>query len=303
MAHDTAHDPAASSADPIRTDPEGRCHQIDPEDRSQPPMDRLLALMARLRAPESGCPWDLEQDFPTIAPHTIEEAYEVADAIARGDYAELKDELGDLLFQVVFYAQMARERGLYDFDSIATGITEKMLRRHPHVFGDRDRPADGSGMSLRWEDGKAQERARKAATEGRPTSLMDGVILALPALTRAVKLQKRAARVGFDWTEAAPILDKIEEEIGELRAEMTAETLSADRLEDELGDLLFAVANLARRLEIDPEGALRRTNAKFERRFRSIEDGLRRAGRAPKEATLEEMEALWIAAKRAERAA
>lgn len=292
-----ADDHRPSAAGSAAADPAA----LDPCDRDQPPMARLLALMARLRTPGTGCPWDLEQDFPTIAPHTIEEAYEVADAIARGDYAELKDELGDLLFQVVFYAQMARERGLYDFDAIAATLTDKMIRRHPHVFATAERPADGDGMTLRWEDGKARERARKAAAEGRPASLMDGVILALPALTRAVKLQKRAARVGFDWTEAAPILDKIEEEIGELRAEMEAGTPAPDRLEDELGDLLFAVANLARRLMVDPEGALRRTNAKFERRFRAIEDGLRAAGRTADEASLEEMEALWQQAKAAER--
>ncbi|WP_207478766.1 nucleoside triphosphate pyrophosphohydrolase [Arenibaculum pallidiluteum] len=261
-------------------------------------IDRLLAVMARLRDPETGCPWDLEQDFGTIAPHTIEEAYEVADAIERGDMTELREELGDLLFQVVFYAQMAQERGLWDFDAVAGAVTDKMIRRHPHVFG-ADSVESADAMVVRWEDQKAQERAAKAADEGREPSVLDGVIAGLPALTRAMKLQKRAARVGFDWTDPADILDKIEEEIGELRTELAAR--ERDRIEDELGDLLFAVTNLARRLEVEPEGALRRTNAKFERRFRRIEALLAVQGRSTDQTSLEEMEALWQQAKREER--
>ena len=263
-------------------------------------IDRLLAVMARLRDPQSGCPWDLEQDFRSIVPHTIEEAYEVADAIERDDLDELREELGDLLFQVVFYAQMAGERGAWDFDAVAGAITDKMIRRHPHVFGP-DSVESAEAMVVRWEDQKARERADKAAAEGRKASVLDGVIGGLPALTRALKLQKRAARVGFDWTDAADILDKIEEEIGELRAELAGR--DRDRLEDEVGDLLFAVTNLARRLEVEPESALRRTNAKFERRFRQVEALLADQGRSADDATLAEMEALWQQAKREERGA
>ena len=268
---------------------------------NRPPMDtdsgidRLLAVMARLRDPDGGCPWDLEQSFRTIAPHTIEEAYEVADAIQRGDMAELRDELGDLLFQVVFYAQMAREQGDFDFEAVATGIADKMIRRHPHVFGDMTVETSHE-MTERWEAQKAEERARKAAADGRPASVLDGVIAGLPALTRALKLQRRAARVGFDWTRPKEILDKIEEEIGELRAEIDAGG-APDRLEDEIGDLAFALVNLARRLEVDPDSALRHTNGKFERRFRRIETWLSEDGRGPEDAGLEELEALWQRAK------
>ncbi|MEO3431739.1 nucleoside triphosphate pyrophosphohydrolase [Inquilinus sp. CAU 1745] len=261
---------------------------------------RLLEIMAKLRDPESGCPWDLEQSFETIAPHTIEEAYEVADAIGRRDMAELKDELGDLLFQVVFYAQMAREDGAFDFDAIAQGVSDKMVRRHPHVFGEMN-VETSSQMNRLWEDQKAEERRRKAV--GQQASALDGIILALPALTRALKLQKRAARVGFDWSEAPPILDKIDEEIAELRAVLEEEDASrqADRREDELGDLLFAVTNLARHLDVDPEGALRRANAKFERRFRRIEALLSEEGQEPSDVSLDHMEALWRQAKAEER--
>lgn len=263
-------------------------------------LSRLLDIMAKLRDPEGGCPWDLEQDFATIAPHTIEEAYEVADAIQSGDMMAVKDELGDLLFQSVFYAQMGKERGLFDFDAIAGHIADKMIRRHPHVFGEVN-VATADDQVRHWEELKARERAEKAAASGKPPSALDGVIAGLPALTRAIKLQKRAARVGFDWTRADEILDKIEEEIGELRAEITAGTPTKDRMQDELGDLLFALVNLARRLDIDPETALRGTNAKFDRRFRQVEAGLAAQGRSPEEASLEEMEALWVDAKRSER--
>jgi ATP diphosphatase len=262
-------------------------------------IDRLIEVMARLRDPNGGCPWDLEQTFHTIAPHTIEEAYEVADAIESGDMTALKDELGDLLFQVVYYAQVARESGEFDFDAIAGAISDKMIRRHPHVFGDV-KVDSADEMVLRWEDQKAVEREAKAANQGRHLSVLDGITGGLPALTRAIKLQKRAARVGFDWAATADILDKIEEEIGELRAELG----EADRarLQDELGDVLFAVTNLARRLDIDPETALRGTNAKFDRRFRRIEALLADDGRTPDQSNLDEMETLWQRAKREETA-
>ena len=261
-------------------------------------IERLLEIMTRLRDPRDGCPWDVEQTFGTIAPYTIEEAYEVADAIERDDMVDLREELGDLLFQVVFHARMAEERGNFDIDQVAGSVVEKMVRRHPHVFG-TEVVESADAMTVRWEEQKAQERARKATETGRRESVLDGVIGGLPALTRAVKLQKRAARVGFDWADAAEILDKIEEEIGELRAELA--TGDMDRMEDELGDLLFALVNLARRRDIDPESALRGTNAKFERRFRRIETLLEQQGRTPENATLAEMEAMWQQAKKEEK--
>lgn len=256
-------------------------------------IDRLLAIMARLRAPEDGCPWDREQTFATIVPHTIEEAYEVAEAIEAGDPAALKDELGDLLFQVVFYARMAEEDGLFGFHDIADAVADKMIRRHPHVFGDVC-IADADAQTAAWEALKEQERATKAANAQSP-SVLNGVATALPALTRAVKLQKRAARVGFDWPDARSVLPKIAEELDEVTAELAGGDM--ERLESELGDLLFACVNLARKLNIDPEGALRRGNRKFERRFRHVERGLAAAGRQPGEADLSEMDVLWNAAK------
>jgi nucleoside triphosphate diphosphatase len=262
-------------------------------------IDRLLTVMARLRDPDGGCPWDLVQTYKTIAPHTIEEAYEVADAIEKGDMGELRDELGDLLFQVVYYAQLAREEGHFDFDAVAGAITDKMISRHPHVFGEAE-VRDAAQQTSKWEDHKAAERAAKAAAAGAIPSALDGVTPGLPALTRAVKLQKRAARVGFDWTDAADILDKVTEEVGELRHEMATGGGQA-RMQDELGDLLFALVNLARRLDIDPESALRGTNAKFERRFRRIESLLDERGVKPENSTLDEMEALWVQAKTEER--
>jgi len=261
-------------------------------------IDRLLTIMARLRAPEGGCPWDLEQSFKTIAPHTIEEAYEVVEAIESGDRAALKDELGDLLFQVVFYAQMGQEEGSFDFEAIAAAICAKMERRHPHVFGEA-RIDSAAAQTAAWEATKAAERLAKAGPEAAPSAL-DGVSSALPALTRALKLQGRAGRVGFDWPEPAQVLDKIAEEIEEVRAEL-GEGVPKERLEDEVGDLLFACVNLARKLNIDPETALRGGNRKFERRFHSIEAALAAEGRRPTDASLDEMEALWVAAKRAER--
>ena len=261
------------------------------------PIRRLLQVMARLRDPERGCPWDLEQDFASIAPYTIEEAYEVADAIARGDPAELKDELGDLLLQVVYHARMAEEAGLFDFDQVAAAIADKMIRRHPHVFGSAE-VAGARAQSHAWEAAKATERANRAG-EG-AARVLDDVPLALPALVRAAKLQRRAARVGFDWPEPVQVVDKIEEEIAEVRAEL-GRSASLERLSDEIGDLLFALVNLARHLEIDAEASLRQANAKFERRFGAIEDALRAGGRRFADVSLDEMETLWQRAKTAER--
>jgi MazG family protein len=264
----------------------------------QPPIQRLLQVMARLRDPDGGCPWDLEQDFSTIAPYTIEEAYEVADAIARGDLAHLKDELGDLLLQVVYHAQMAEEAGLFDFDQVAAAIADKMIRRHPHVFGTAEVDS-ARAQSHAWEAVKAAERASKAGAAEGSHGVLDDVPLALPALVRAAKLQRRAARVGFDWPEPVQVLDKVEEEIAELRAELKSQA-NQDRLTDEIGDLLFAAVNLARHLDVDGEAALRQANAKFERRFRAIEEALRARGRRLEDASLDEMEALWQRAKAAE---
>lgn len=256
-------------------------------------IDELLAIMAALRTPGSGCPWDLEQSFRTIAPYTVEEAYEVADAIERDDMPALKDELGDLLFQVVFHARIAEEAGAFDFNDVAGAIADKMRRRHPHVFEAQD-GRDAQRQTALWEQQKAQERKAKGAE-----SLLDDVPLALPGMTRAVKLQKRAARVGFDWTDARSVLSKIAEETQELvRA---ADMKSADAVEDEFGDLLFVIANLSRHLGVDPEAALRRTNEKFVRRFRHIEQRLAAQSRALEEASLEEMEDLWTEAKQRER--
>ncbi len=257
-----------------------------------PPIEALLRLMTRLRDRESGCPWDAVQTFATIAPYTIEEAYEVADAIARNDLAALEEELGDLLLQVVFHAEMAREAGAFDFHSVARGITGKMYRRHPHVFGDAKDGSDG------WEAIKARERRAKAER----ASALDGVALALPALLRARKLQERAARVGFDWPDMAATLAKVDEELGELKEAIEDGGDGAAQAE-EVGDLLFACVNVARRLGIDPEQALRDCNDKFVRRFNAVEDGLAKAGKAPEDSTLEEMDALWEAAKRREREA
>lgn len=255
-------------------------------------IDDLIKLMADLRTPGTGCPWDLEQDFRSIAPYTIEEAYEVADAIERGAMDELKDELGDLLFQSVFHARMAEEAGHFSFDDVARAITDKMRARHPHVFGDAD-ARDAEEQTRQWEAQKAEERAAKGKT-----GLLDDVPAGLPGLTRAVKLQKRAARIGFDWKNPRDVLDKISEETAEL-----VEVIDGgdrERIEDEFGDLLFVIANLSRHLDVDPEAALRRANEKFSRRFRHIEKRLGEDGRLG-EASLEEMEALWVEAKGMER--
>jgi ATP diphosphatase len=268
-------------------------------DVPQRPIDRLIAIMARLRAPVGGCPWDLEQNFATIAPYTIEEAYEVADAIERNDKPSLREELGDLLLQVVYHARMAEEEGSFAFDDVATAISDKMVARHPHVFGDKE-VAGAAGQTRMWEEFKARERAAKAKASGKPPSVLDDVPLALPALLRAEKLQKRAARVGFDWPDVRQVLDKLEEEIGELRTEID-QGGKPERVADEMGDLLFVLVNLARHLKVDPETALRGCNAKFERRFTFIEAALAAEGRSPKDATLDEMEALWLRAKLQER--
>lgn len=261
------------------------------------PIDELLNIMARLRDGENGCPWDVEQTFASIASCTLEEAYEVVDAIHENDMEHLREELGDLLLQVVFHSQMAKEAGHFTFDEVAGGIAEKLVRRHPHVFGDAT-ITTAEGTIDAWEAIKAQERAGKKKTE----SLLDDVPKALPALTRALKLQKRAAKVGFDWNDTAPILAKLQEEAAELEAEMKAGA-PKEKLADELGDILFVCVNLARQMKVEPEEALAGTNRKFERRFRHIEAELRKQGRNPDEATLAEMDALWDAAKAAERAA
>ena len=255
-------------------------------------IERLLDLMARLRDPETGCPWDVKQDFSTIAPYTVEEAYEVMDAIEREDWDELRRELGDLLLQVVFHSRIAEERGLFRFGDVADAIADKLVRRHPHVFGETVF-ADESEQHAAWEAHKAVERSAAGAGHG----ALDGVAKSLPALPRAVKLQKRAARVGFDWRDPEPVIAKIHEELDEVRAEMV-EGAPRERLEAEVGDLLFAVANLARHVGIDPEVALRGTNARFEGRFRYIEARLSEQGRRPEDCTLDELEALWVKAKR-----
>ncbi len=260
------------------------------------PLARLLAVMAWLRDRQHGCPWDVEQTFRTIATYTIEEAYEVADAIERDDMGALKEELGDLLLQVVYHAQMASEAKAFGFADVAATIADKMIDRHPHVFGDL-KIADSEAQTISWEVRKAAERTKKATAE--PAGALDGVARALPALLRAEKIQKRASRVGFDWKTIGPVIDKIEEELGELRAELAAGKADRLRTADELGDVLFAVANLARHCKVDPEAALRSTNDKFERRFRYVEQRLAAQGRKPAEATLEEMEVLWQEAKSA----
>ena len=255
---------------------------------------RLLDIMAALRDPDRGCPWDQQQNFATIAPYTIEEAYEVADAIARQDFTSLPDELGDLLFQVVYHARMAEESSQFGFAEVARLIADKMARRHPHVFGDAS-ARDATAQTAAWEEQKRAERAARAET-----GTLAGVPVGLPALTRAAKLTSRAARVGFDWPDAAAVLDKLEEEAGELRAEL-AEADPA-RLADEVGDLLFVLANLARKLNLDPETCLRQANAKFQRRFNQMELTAEHKQLTLAEMTLEAMEATWQEVKRTERA-
>ncbi len=258
------------------------------------PIDRLLAVMAQLRNPDGGCPWDLEQDFHTIAPYTIEEAYEVADAIEDEDRAALKDELGDLLFQVVFHARMAEEEGSFSFNDVVAAIVDKMERRHPHVFGDANE-RNAEEQTRAWEEIKAKERADKGVAE----SALDGIPTALPAATRALKLQKRAARVGFDWNSIPAVQNQIEEEVAELVE--AVKRADKDAIEDEFGDLMFCMVNLARHLDVDAEKALRRCNAKFDRRFRFVEQAIADTGLTMHEASLDQMEDQWKAAKRHER--
>ncbi|MFO1152000.1 MAG: nucleoside triphosphate pyrophosphohydrolase [Alsobacter sp.] len=264
----------------------------------------LLAIMAALRTPGTGCPWDLEQDFSTIVPYTIEEAYEVADAVERGDLVDLRDELGDLLLQVVFHARMAQEQGAFDFGAVVEAITAKLIRRHPHVFGEA-RSLPPSAVKALWGEIKAQEKAQRRAERKaaglppEPAGLLADVPRALPALTRAVKLQARAGKVGFDWNDARLVLAKIREEIQEV--EEALEQADRQAVAGEVGDLLFAMANLARHLDVDPEAALSDTNAKFIRRFGHIEASLAVRGRSLQEASLDEMEALWVEAKTAEK--
>ena len=268
-------------------------------------LEDLLHLMNRLRDPQYGCPWDIQQTYATIVPHTLEEAYEVADAIERGDFDHLQGELGDLLFQVVYYSQLAREENRFEFAGVVDSITRKLIRRHPHVFptGDLYAPVDIPRLSeeqvkQRWEEIKAEERAEKAAVPEQ-LSLLDDVPGALPALSRSAKLQKRAAQVGFDWPGPLPVLDKVREELDEVLEAMADNDPVA--ISDEIGDLLFSVVNLARHLKVDPETALRGANGKFERRFRFIEQALRDTHRPMEDCTLEELDALWGEAKRQEK--
>lgn len=259
-------------------------------------IERLLEIMRRLRDPETGCPWDIEQDFASIAPYTIEEAYEVADAIERKSWGELEGELGDLLLQSVYHTQMGEEAGLFSFQSVVRAISDKMVARHPHVFGDESRDKSAEQQTADWEAIKANERATQAQQ-----GALDGVAANLPALLRALKLQKRAARVGFDWPDISGVLDKIVEESNELAE--ARDTLSQDEIEGELGDLLFVIANLGRHLGVDPEAALRRTNAKFIRRFEAVETRLAERGKTPEQSDLDEMDALWDEVKIADKAA
>ncbi|MFT4700431.1 MAG: ATP diphosphatase [Yoonia sp.] len=253
-------------------------------------MPRLLEIMRRLRNPDTGCPWDIEQDFGTIAPYTIEEAYEVADAISRSDWADLEGELGDLLLQTVYHTQMGSEAGHFDFESVVRAISDKMVARHPHVFGTESRNKTSEQQTIDWERLKAAERGAKAQTR-----TLDGVAVGLPALTRAVKLQNRAARVGFDWPDTSHVIDKIKEEAAELVE--ARETLSKAEVAEEFGDLMFVVANLARHLNLDPEETLRAANAKFQRRFEAVEDALTTLNKTPAQSDLAEMDTLWDAVK------
>ncbi|WP_230532623.1 nucleoside triphosphate pyrophosphohydrolase [Microvirga roseola] len=267
---------------------------------------RLLEIMAALRTPDTGCPWDLEQNFASIVPYTIEEAYEVADAVERGDLADLKDELGDLLLQVVFHARMAEEQGAFAFPDVVEAITRKLIRRHPHIFGSAKDLSPAEVKSL-WDSIKREEKQERRAArekmglepEAHEAGFLGGIPATLPALTRAQKLTAKAAKVGFDWPDPVQVIDKIHEELEEVKE--ASSSGERDRIEDEIGDLLFSVTNLARHFGIDPEHALRRTNAKFERRFGAVEQALKTQGRSLEEASLEEMESLWVQAKHAER--
>jgi MazG family protein len=260
-------------------------------------IEKLLTVMAQLRSPVGGCPWDLQQDFASIAPYTIEEAYEVADAIERKDMAALKSELGDLLLQVVFHARMAEEAGLFNFGDVVNAITNKMVTRHPHVFGEKEIES-ATEQTKAWEEQKEKERHEQAAATGGKHRVLDGVAGNLPALMRALKLQQRAARVGFDWSSLSGVYEKIDEELSELKAEILEDTSrGSNRLREEFGDLMFAMVNLARHLDVDPDRALRHGNAKFERRFRWMEQSLNNEGRSFADVSLAQMESLWQRAK------
>lgn len=261
-------------------------------------MEDLLVIMQKLRAPETGCPWDIEQTFESIAPYTIEEAYEVDDAIRAGDMNALRDELGDLLLQTVFHARIAEEKGEFAFEDVIASICDKMVRRHPHVFG-KANVEDADAQTAAWEQQKEQERRAIAAGQGVVSSALDGVASSLPALLRAVKLQKRAARVGFDWPDTLNVLDKIQEECAEL-VDAHGEPDNQANIEEEFGDLMFVMANLARHMKIDPEEALRSANAKFEKRFRKVEDKITGLGKTMHQSTLEEMDAQWDLVKQEE---
>lgn len=265
-------------------------------------MNEILGIMAALRTPGTGCPWDLAQNFRTIAPYTIEEAYEVAEAIEAGDLPALRDELGDLLFQVVYHARMAEEQGAFTFDDVVAAITNKMIGRHPHVFGTEAERAAGAAPGF-WERAKAEERGRtQRDVDANTRSVLDGVPAALPGLTRAVKLQNKAARVGFDWPSLSPVMEKLQEELKELEEAVAGtEPDDHDNIEEEFGDLLFVVANVARHLHLDPEAALRKANQKFIRRFHAIERKLAEEGRTPLQSDLSEMDRLWNEAKREEK--
>ncbi len=267
-------------------------------------IDKLLEIMGALRTPNTGCPWDLEQDFKSIVPYTLEEAHEIAESIENDDMVGLKSELGDLLFQVVFYARLAQEQELFDFADIVDTINEKMIRRHPHVFGDQKAPLSNDQIAGQWERIKEREKAdAKPQGAHEPGSILDGVPITLPALSRAIKLQNKAARVGFDWPSLAPVFDKMREEIGELEYELSErdQPLDIDRIEDEYGDVLFVIANVGRHLKLDPEQALRRANNKFTSRFKVIEELLAKAGKAPQDSDLDEMEQFWQIAKQREK--
>lgn len=262
-------------------------------------ISQLLDIMKALRTPGTGCPWDLEQSFKSIVPYTLEEAHEVAETIEHGDMKALKSELGDLLFQVVFYARLAEEENLFDFSDVVNGINEKMIRRHPHVFGGQTGSLSSKDIEGQWERIKDLEKATQNAEE-KPTSVLDGVPATLPALSQAIKLQNKAARVGFDWPSLKPVFEKMREELHELEQEMS-ETADQDRVEDEFGDVLFVIANVGRHLKLDPEQALRRANNKFTSRFKVIEELLAQTGKSPDQSSLEEMEELWQVAKQREK--
>lgn len=270
-----------------------KANELKINSKDFPGVAALLEVMRRLRDPETGCPWDLKQTLTSLIPYTIEEAYEVAAALTEGDMRAIKDELGDLLFQVVFYTQLTNEEGLFSFDEVAAQTADKLIRRHPHVFGDNTAQSDAE-IKAQWELIKQQERAEKGETH----SVFQGIPDNLPAILQAQKLQKRAANVGFDWATIGPVLDKIQEEITEVKAELAAQTIDQEALESEIGDVLFAVVNLARHAQVNPEHALRRTNLKFKQRFQAIEKRLAEAGKSAEELGLEELEAYWQEVKR-----